>query len=158
MKENANGQGKWAPEMKRICEVSHHDLATELHRLPWVQEDDTGGFPYIHEHNWPAGIPVEPLFEVVAKHYPDRRRGFSVFGMLVPGQCHTWHMDKEGGKCDIRVHIPIVSNPGCLFIEGNEAFVMTPGWAWEINPLLPHCTGNGGDTNRVHLLFNMVRP
>lgn len=62
--------------------------------------------------------------------------------------CNSWHRDPEP-----RIHIPIVSNPGSLFIvnhhvthlpaDGSVYFTDTRGY---------HTALNGGETNRVHLV------
>lgn len=62
--------------------------------------------------------------------------------------CNSWHRDPEP-----RIHIPITSNPGSLFIvnhhvthlpaDGSVYFTDTRGY---------HTALNGGDVNRVHLV------
>lgn len=67
--------------------------------------------------------------------------------------CNSWHRDPEP-----RLHIPIVSNPGSLFIvnhhvthlpaDGSVYFTDTRGY---------HTALNGGEAPRVHLVAALVR-
>jgi len=62
--------------------------------------------------------------------------------------CNSWHRDPEP-----RLHIPITSNPGSLFVvnhhvthlpaDGSVYFTDTRGY---------HTALNGGETRRVHLV------
>jgi len=62
--------------------------------------------------------------------------------------CNSWHRDPEP-----RIHIPIISNPGSLFVvnhhvthlpaDGSVYFTDTRGY---------HTALNGGETNRVHMV------
>lgn len=62
--------------------------------------------------------------------------------------CNSWHRDPEP-----RLHIPIISNPGSLFVvnhhvthlpaDGSVYFTDTRGY---------HTAMNGGETNRVHIV------
>ena len=62
--------------------------------------------------------------------------------------CNSWHRDPEP-----RLHIPLVSNPGSLFVvnhhvthlpaDGSVYFTDTRGY---------HTAFNGGDQHRVHLV------
>ena len=141
--------------MKRLCEIDHLGLLAALPLLQWVS-GVRGECDMIKK--WSDAIPVDPVFDAIAAHYPNRTRVRSRFSKLVPGQYIHQHCDRQDNVCDVRVHVPITSNPSCMFVSGDLAFHMTPGWAWEINPGLMHCTGNGGETDRVHLFFNMRTP
>ena len=68
--------------------------------------------------------------------------------------CNSWHRDPEP-----RLHIPIVSNPGSLFIvnhhvthlpaDGSVYFTDTRGY---------HTALNGGETHRVHVVAALPQP
>lgn len=138
--------------MRRVCAVDVSGVAIGL--LDWKPAGDPGTFAKI-EH-WPEGMGIEPVFDTVLSHYPGHRRATTVFSRLVPGQFFEPHVDKADGHCRKRIHVPIKTNPGVIFVEGGHAFHMAAGWAWEIDPNIVHCTGNGGEIDRIHLFFNMV--
>ena len=68
--------------------------------------------------------------------------------------CNSWHRDPEP-----RLHIPIVTNPGSLFVvnhhvthlpaDGSVFFTDTRGY---------HTALNGGETRRVHIVAALAYP
>lgn len=136
--------------MRRICAVAVDEIAAALPLIDW--KPSTDGWAMVEDM---AGLPVQPIFDQLAGEYPGRVRGMTCFSRLIPGQFIEPHQDRHDGHCDVRVHIPIITNPGCVFIEGKQAVHMAAGFAWELNPTIRHCTANGGDSDRVHLFFNM---
>jgi len=141
--------------MRRVCPVDVSGLLAGLHLLDWKPAGDPGTFAMIER--WPSALPVQPVFDAVLDNYPGYRRGMTCFSKLTPGQFIEPHFDRHNNDCPIRVHVPITTNPSCVFVEGKTAFYMAAGWAWEINPTIPHCTGNAGAIDRVHLFFNVVQ-
>ena len=66
------------------------------------------------------------------------------------------HMDEDGMyKYAHRIHIPIVTNEGCIFTIGGEKIRMAAGEMVEINNTIPHSVVNG-DTNRIHLIVDII--
>jgi hypothetical protein len=55
---------------------------------------------------------------------------------------------------DIRLHIPILTNPDVHFVVNGERLVLNPGETWYINFNLPHRVANRGTTDRVHLVLD----
>lgn len=66
----------------------------------------------------------------------------------LPRTTLSWHRDPEP-----RLHIPIVTNPGCLMVIDNVAKHMpADGSVWVTNNTKYHNAFNGGEENRVHLV------
>ena len=65
-----------------------------------------------------------------------------------PRSTLSWHRDPEP-----RLHIPIITNPGCLMVIENVAKHMpADGSVWITNNAKYHNAFNGGEENRVHLV------
>ena len=65
-----------------------------------------------------------------------------------PRSTLSWHRDPEP-----RLHIPIITNPGCLMVINNVAKHMpADGSVWITNNTKYHNAFNGGEENRVHLV------
>ena len=65
-----------------------------------------------------------------------------------PRSTLSWHRDPEP-----RLHIPIITNPGCLMVIENVAKHMpADGSVWITNNTKYHNAFNGGEENRVHLV------
>ena len=65
-----------------------------------------------------------------------------------PRSTLSWHRDPEP-----RLHIPIITNPGCLMVINNVAkHLPADGSVWVTNNTKYHNAFNGGEENRVHLV------
>ena len=65
-----------------------------------------------------------------------------------PRSTLSWHRDPEP-----RLHIPIVTNPGCIMVIENIAkHLPADGSAYITNNIKYHNAFNGGEENRVHLV------
>ncbi|OUS33674.1 hypothetical protein A9Q94_18595 [Rhodobacterales bacterium 56_14_T64] len=92
-----------------------------------------------------AGTYFEHVHQELAKRFPIGRTRVLSKGMY---NCNSWHRDPEP-----RLHIPVISNPGSLFIvnhhvthlpaDGSVYFTDTRGY---------HTALNGGETQRVHIV------
>jgi len=85
------------------------------------------------------------VFEELKKHY---KLGRVRLLLKEPRSTLSWHRDPEP-----RLHIPIVTNPGCLMVIDNRAQHMpADGNVWITNNTKYHNAFNGGEENRVHLV------
>ena len=65
-----------------------------------------------------------------------------------PRSTLSWHRDPEP-----RLHIPLITNPGCLMVIDNVAKHMpADGSVWVTNNTKYHNAFNGGEENRIHLV------
>ena len=65
-----------------------------------------------------------------------------------PRSTLSWHRDPEP-----RLHIPIITNPGCIMvIEETAKHMPADGSAWITNNVKYHNALNGGEEGRVHLV------
>ena len=65
-----------------------------------------------------------------------------------PRSTLSWHRDPEP-----RLHIPIITNPGCHMVIDNVAKHMpADGSVWVTNNTKYHNAFNGGEENRIHLV------
>ena len=65
-----------------------------------------------------------------------------------PRSTLSWHRDPEP-----RLHIPIITNPGCLMVIENVAkHLPANGSVYITNNVKYHNAFNGGEENRVHLV------
>ena len=65
-----------------------------------------------------------------------------------PRSTLSWHRDPEP-----RLHIPIITNPGCIMVIDNVAKHMpADGHAWITNNTKYHNFFNGGEKDRIHIV------
>ena len=85
------------------------------------------------------------VFDVISSKY---KLGRVRILLKEPRSTLSWHKDTEP-----RLHIPIITNPGCLMVIDNVAKHMpADGSVWITNNTKYHNAFNGGEENRVHLV------
>lgn len=55
---------------------------------------------------------------------------------------------------EVRLHVPVLTNPGVEFYLDNELVPLQAGETWYLNFSLPHRIDNFGATDRVHLVID----
>ena len=85
------------------------------------------------------------VFDVITSKY---KLGRVRILLKEPRSTLSWHRDPEP-----RLHIPIITNPGCLMVIDNVAKHMpADGSVWITNNTKYHNAFNGGEENRIHLV------
>ena len=85
------------------------------------------------------------VFDVLSSKY---KLGRVRILLKEPRSTLSWHRDPEP-----RLHIPIITNPGCLMVIDNVAKHMpADGSVWITNNTKYHNAFNGGEENRIHFV------
>lgn len=93
---------------------------------------------------------VEDIVEAAAKEVGGTPYNI-LLSRVVPGQVIERHTDKAYTK---RVHVPLQTNPKAYFIT-DEPLHMQLGKVYVVDPSKPHSVVNEGDTDRIHLMFDV---
>ena len=77
---------------------------------------------------------------------------------LAPGGVIKEHVDDGAGYeyGQLRLHVPITTNPEVSFVVDGQQVPMAPGECWYINAAVPHSVANRGSTDRIHLLIDGI--
>ena len=59
-------------------------------------------------------------------------------------------------RTHLRIHIPVITNPGVLFTCDGETVHMAPGECWVFDSFAPHDVQNKGSERRIHLVLDTV--
>ena len=74
---------------------------------------------------------------------------------LAPGAQVPAHADTHYyWRTHLRIHIPVITNPGVLFTCGGETVHMAAGECWVFDSFQRHDVQNRGDSHRVHLVLD----
>jgi len=75
---------------------------------------------------------------------------------LTAGSIIREHRDYDlgYGAGEVRIHVPVITNPGVEFYLDNRRIVMAEGECWYLDLNLPHRVHNLGNTDRVHLVID----
>ena len=83
--------------------------------------------------------------------------GRSRFMGLAPGREVPPHIDIHYyWRTHLRIHIPVITNPGVPFSCGAETVHMAAGECWIFDSFRPHNVQNKGDEQRIHLVLDTV--
>ena len=92
---------------------------------------------------------VEEVYNEILKRW---KIGRFRFLMKPPRSCLSWHRDPEK-----RLHIPIITNPGCRMVIEEESFHMpADGSIYITDNTKYHNFFNGGEINRIHLVATLI--
>lgn len=110
-------------------------------------------FTYTDEKMWDL---IYPIIKDV-EEFVGGKVGKTLFILLPKGKEVEPHAD-GGDYLDVvrRFHIPIFTNPDVNFKINEETINMKVGECWEINNNHEHSVYNKGETDRVHLLFDIM--
>ena len=158
---------RWAGRCEVLCPIDVSEAAAWIGAIAlseWPQQSRISvDSPYpamvgIHRDWHGIGAIAEPLVDQVMAHFPEGRRGHSMFSLLIPGQRIEPHDDVQSEAWRARVHIPILTNPRATFrfADTEETFLMPTGFAYLFNPEIEHRIENNGATNRVHFFFDIL--
>ena len=76
---------------------------------------------------------------------------------LGPGAVVPAHVDIHYyWRTHIRIHVPVVTNPGVRFQCGGDSVHMAPGESWVFDSFEMHEVRNEGSEKRVHLVLDTV--
>jgi len=91
------------------------------------------------------GTYFEHVHDELTKRFPIGRMRVLSKGLY---NCNSWHRDPEP-----RLHIPIITNPGSLFLVNHHAtHLPADGSVYFTDTRGYHTALNGGETHRVHIV------
>lgn len=140
---------------------AHRDSKTIF--LRWCKGLDVkSAFSEIPAFDFPAMGKLATARELI--NYAIHRAGAQQLGRVLvvslrPGGVVTPHAD-EGAYADFyeRFHIVLKSEPGNIFRCEDETVEMKTGDLWCFNHKTEHEVRNMSDSNRIHLIIDMVAP
>lgn len=111
-------------------------------------------------HDRPLWAEWRPLLEQVmaqAVRDYDYARGVYprvMLARMAPGGVIQPHVDANpAAKWPHKIHVPLFTNERVGFRIGDDVHNFPVGEAVEVNNLGPHAVHNGGETDRIHLIF-----
>jgi hypothetical protein len=99
-----------------------------------------------------------PIFDQVVATYGLSRNAYPKVMLARLAAGHTIDAHVDGGGPNLfthKIHIPIQTNDKVRFFVRNRAFRLRRGIAYEVNNLATHGVENAGETDRIHLIFEV---
>ena len=96
------------------------------------------------------GTYIEEVYNIIKSKWKIGRMRFL---MKPPRSCLSWHRDPEK-----RIHIPIITNPGCRMVIEDESYHMpADGSVYITDNTKYHNFFNGGEIDRLHLVSTLLK-
>ena len=117
--------------------------------LDWRRSHDRAAWP-----QWRGAL--EPVLAQAVRSYGYARGDFPrvMLARMPPGGVIHPHIDGgPAAKWPHKIHLPIATNGEVVSFFGGAEHRFPPGEAVEVDNLGPHWVRNGGDTDRIHLIF-----
>ena len=125
----------WTKPNEKGNEVSRDVYVDESKYTEFIEDYKDTYFKYVYDE--------------LSKHY---KLGRVRLLLKKPRSTLSWHRDPEP-----RLHIPIITNPGCLMvIEERAKHMPADGSVWITNNTKYHNFFNGGEEKRIHLVAGIL--
>jgi len=99
---------------------------------------------------------IEPVIYEVLHNFKNPFVNKCLLPKLKKGGCIIEHVDvSKTFSVSHRLHIPLVTNKDAIMTIGGEEKNMKVGTCYEVNNKLLHSVVNNGDSDRIHLLFDV---
>lgn len=145
-----------------IAKVKVDDL------IEWIDRIDRESWPDWKKGPTRPAVVAQPDWEnlqfetnrVVSEimdYFPGCRDVYRSITTVHPGDYVPAHTDDTVPEWISRVHVPIITNPGCYLTVDGTKYHLKVGMAYRFNVAKPHEIVNGGSYSRVHLMFDVVK-
>lgn len=101
---------------------------------------------------------LTPILDDIATRYDIHRPAYPkvMLAKLLSGGRIENHIDDWGANAlSHKIHVPLISDPAIKFRERQDSFYLEPGYAYEVNNLIPHGAVNDSRIDRIHLIFEL---
>ncbi len=121
------------------------------------RNDSERGLPPIQEYKHPTELSCEPVLELIRKleglgFYPRKARILK----LTAGAESVWHTDGSKKYYQVRLHVPLITNSGCLFeTDHGKIHMPADGSAYLVKINQNHRVINHGPKDRFHIVMNV---
>jgi len=118
--------------------------------VTWFQDVPHKDYPLLSE--WPE---AQAILETVNAAVPGQL-GKVMLIELKPGGALAWHIDQGPySEQHLRLHLPVITNPGAMLYSGGEAVHLPVGLLTEFDNTSLHSAANFGEYPRVHLVIDV---
>jgi Aspartyl/Asparaginyl beta-hydroxylase len=148
----------WSAEDSRkenTFEVFHHTRHINFRFI----RGNNNPLEFYSAESWPMWRPLlEPVMEAAVRPYGFERPIFPkvMLARLAAGGVIDPHADGPGSNLVThKIHVPLVTNDGALFLTGEVWTHLEAGQAYEVNNIDRHGVVNNGDEDRIHFIFEV---
>lgn len=135
----------------------YNDQPNFLVRSALEEAHQTGRVSVLRNASRPLFDAVDAIVrDRIVPLYPDCDVLRVQLAELPAGETISPHRDTDMLALIHRTHIPIATNDAVAFTIAGEDFFLGEGVLYELNNCVRHAVRNDGDTERIHLLVDML--
>lgn len=117
----------------------------------WQQESSWTEYIEMYKHLYTVRVAGKLLEEIAANY--NGKVGRLRYMVMEPKTCLTYHVDPDD---KMRLHIPIITSEGAMFINDRQVDVMDQvGSVYKFNSTVKHTAINASRSRRVHLVASV---
>lgn len=148
-----SGNGDYRDGWQKGFLAFKDDVSSEIKEA--VRANSPANFTqYVHPTEICIGYLKQVIESIVDQHLSPYRARITC---LCSQSSTSWHSDGKKDEYVVRLHIPLVTNPKCLFETREESHHLpADGSAYLVYVNREHRVVNFGDTDRYHLMMNVV--
>jgi hypothetical protein len=149
---------EWNLDTSRQTKSIHHSRTISYHILwyPLMWEPGQEYVPSVICQDENLFLLIKDIVNELENKY-NGKAGRVTLVNLPKHKLVTPHRDRSiYSKVINRVHVPIITNPDVYFSVEDETVNMKPGEAYEVNNAKLHGAYNFGDSDRVHLMIDII--
>lgn len=133
----------------------HHTQHVLFRFIP----DNRDAANFVSYVSWPLWRPhVLPVMQAAIASYGFERPMFpkAMLARLLPGAQIDLHRDGAGANLHThKIHVPLQTNDKVFFLFDDAQVHLKFGEAYEVNNIIRHGGRNGGEQDRIHLIFEV---
>tara|TARA_R110000796_G_scaffold56119_1_gene130314 strand:- start:979 stop:1518 length:540 start_codon:yes stop_codon:yes gene_type:complete len=103
------------------------------------------------------GKEVELQIKKILKYYPKTLISKAMLAYVAPKSEIKEHIDSGILQKIHRIHLPIITNPKCIFNIDKKNYFPKEGECFEFDNTKSHFINNMGNTPRIHLILDLLK-
>lgn len=151
-----------------VLSFSEQDWSTYINRKSGIAAENSQTIPLLHDPRQSAVIEharykqfkhhIDDIYAITAQRLRCVAVRQAMFARMTPHTNIPKHRDRGPmtAKCH-RVHVPVLTNPQCVFSVDTETRHLPEGTIWAIDNVGKlHSVSNKSDVARIHLIIDIL--
>ena len=101
------------------------------------------------------GKAIEKIVFKITEYYPNKGLSKVILALLPKNSSIKKHMDLGPLQTKNRIHVPIITDPKCIFNIDGIDYSFKEGYCFEFDNTRSHYVDNKSNTSRVHLIVDL---
>ena len=153
------------PAVVALRAVDASELARWIRKIPfkeWPQQAELGDGQLrpamVTDPGWHRFyMESDGLVETIMRWFPGCTSTQRMLSVVMPGHTIPRHVDDQSDRWHCRIHVPLRTNQGSVFVANGAHYHMIEGMAYAVDTKAEHQIENRGISPRIHFMFDVMR-